>query len=273
MHPQLDVATRASRSRAAGERCLIAACVAIFLISVAITIRLCDSSCCESLPIPGGWTLSTMWTRTAGGSWLGAAGSFLAMWSVMMAAMMLPCIAPMLVQYRRSLHATGADRSHGSTMLVSAGYFAVWTLVGAAVFSIGAAFASIALHSPSLARSVPLLSGGMVVLAGVIQLSPWKIRQMMQCRTAPSCAGAACGQASSSWRHGLALGAQCARCCSGLMLALLALGLMDLRAMTIITSAMAAERLAPTPVRIARSIGMLAIAAGACSVALALGSD
>jgi predicted metal-binding membrane protein len=272
MHTQLDIARHSARGRAAEDRALIAACIAVFVAGAALTVRMCDASCCGEQPMPGGWSLSTMWTRSAGGSWLGAAGSFLAMWIVMMVAMMAPCLAPMLVRHRRGLAANGFDRWHGSILLVSAGYFAVWTLVGAAVFPIGATSASVALRSPSVSRSVPLLAAATIVLAGIIQISPWKIRQMMRCRAAPSCAGA-CGRAHSAWRHGLELGAHCARCCSGLMLALLALGIMDLRAMTIVTAALAAERLAPAPVRIARWIGVLAIAAGVTAMARALGAS
>src|SRR5476651_2625981 len=48
------------------------------------------------MPMPGGWTMSMAWMRMPGQTWPGAAASFLGMWVVMMAAMMLPSLAPML---------------------------------------------------------------------------------------------------------------------------------------------------------------------------------
>ena len=49
------------------------------------------------MPMPGGWTMSMPWMRMPGQSWPAAAASFLGMWIVMMAAMMLPSLVPMLL--------------------------------------------------------------------------------------------------------------------------------------------------------------------------------
>ena len=46
--------------------------------------------------MPGGWSMSMAWMRMPGQTWPGAAASFLAMWAVMMVAMMLPSLVPML---------------------------------------------------------------------------------------------------------------------------------------------------------------------------------
>ena len=48
------------------------------------------------IPMAGGWTMSMAWLPMCGQSWAGAAASFLGMWVVMMAAMMLPSLAPTL---------------------------------------------------------------------------------------------------------------------------------------------------------------------------------
>jgi predicted metal-binding membrane protein len=48
------------------------------------------------MPMPGGWTMSMAWMRMPDKTWAGAAASFVGMWAVMMAAMMLPFLAPML---------------------------------------------------------------------------------------------------------------------------------------------------------------------------------
>ena len=55
------------------------------------------------MPMPGGWTMSMMWMRMPDQTWPGAAASFLGMWAVMMAAMMLPSLIPMVWHYRQAL--------------------------------------------------------------------------------------------------------------------------------------------------------------------------
>ena len=55
------------------------------------------------------------------------AASFLGMWTLMMAAMMLPSLLPMLWRYRQALNERGSIHSGGLTALVGAGYFSVWT--------------------------------------------------------------------------------------------------------------------------------------------------
>ena len=68
--------------------------------------------------------------------------------------------------------------------------------------------------------------------------------------------------AGTAWRHGLRLGLHCSHCCVGLMAILLVVGVMDLRAMAVVTAAMTVERLAPAGERFARAIGAVVIGAG-----------
>ncbi len=214
--------------------------------------------------MPGGWTMSMAWMRMPGQTWPGAATSFLGMWVVMMVAMMLPSLVLMLSAYRRSLGRSPADRM---TALAGAGYFAVWTLFGAAVYPLGVALAAGEMAWPSLARAVPILTGVVLVLAGGVQLSGWKARQLERCR-----GGAPCGPPGSggAFRYGVDLGIHCCRCCSGYMLVLLVAGVMDLRAMAAVGAAITAERLGPWPERVARVTGALVLAAGIVVIARAL---
>ena len=109
--------------------------------------------------MPGGWTMSMAWMRMPGQTWPEAAASFLAMWVVMMAAMMLPSLAPMLWRYRQAVGRTGETRLGRLTALVGVGYFFVWTLFGMAVFPLGVALAAIEMQQPALARAVPFAVG------------------------------------------------------------------------------------------------------------------
>src|SRR5205814_10604607 len=118
------------------------------------------------MPMPGGWTMSMAWMRMPGQTWPGAAASFLGMWVVMMVAMKLPSLVPMLRRYRRAVGRTGETRLGRLTALVGAGYFLVWTLLGAAAFPLGVALAALEMRHPALARSVPVAVGVVVLLAG-----------------------------------------------------------------------------------------------------------
>jgi predicted metal-binding membrane protein len=66
----------------------------------------------------------------------------------------------------------------------------------------------------------------------------------------------------TAWRYGVRLGLQCGCCCGSLTAILLVVGVMDLRAMAVVTAAISAERLAPAGDRVARAIGVVVIGAG-----------
>jgi predicted metal-binding membrane protein len=75
----------------------------------------------------------------------------------------------------------------------------------------------------------------------------------------------------TAWRHGLRLGLHGSYCCAGLTAILLVTGIMDLRAMAVVTAAITVERLAPAGERIARVIGALVVGAGLLLIARAVG--
>jgi predicted metal-binding membrane protein len=101
-------------------------------------------------------------------------------------------------------------------------------------------------------------------MAGAFQCSAWKARHLARCRQSSWP-----GDAAAAWRAGLHLGLHCNYCCAGLTSILVAVGIMDLRAMVLITAAITAERLAPDGVRIARVTGMVAVVVGCVLIAQA----
>ena len=231
----------------------------------------------SEMPMPGGEAMSMMWMRMPGQTWSGAAASFMSMWVVMMVAMMLPVLMPMLWRYRqivaRKIAARTADVLAGSawaggahiaglTALVGGGYFFVWTLFGMVIFPLGAALAALEMQQPQLAHAVPTAVGMVVLIVGFLQLTAWKARQLSCCREAPGRCRTISADAGTAWRHGRALGVQCSRCCGGLMLIPLVVGVMDLRTMAVVTAAITAERLAPAGERVARVIGVVVVGAG-----------
>jgi predicted metal-binding membrane protein len=259
-------------SARASRLAFLSASAALIAASAGVTIAWCGSmSAMTGMPMPGGWAMSMAWMRMPGQSWPGAAASFLGMWTVMMVAMMLPSLVPMLGRYRQAVGEAGTARLGRLTALVGAGYFLVWTALGVAVFPAGAALAALEMQQPALARAVPATVGVVISLAGALQLTAWKARHLACCREAPAAGRTLPADAATAWRHGLRLGVHCGYCCTGPMAVLLAVGVMDLGAMAVVATAITVERLAPGGARVARAIGVVALAAGLLLTAGAAG--
>jgi predicted metal-binding membrane protein len=175
------------------------------------------------MPMPGGWTMSMMWMRMPGHSWPGSAATFLAMWTVMMVAMMLPSLVPRLLRYRAAV-----------AWMASAGYFFVWTIIGLAVFIAGVALAAIEMKWAIVSRAVPIAGIVIVVIAAALQFTSWKARQLSRCHDTL--------HDLAPFRHGIILGLRCARCCANWTAILLVVGMMDIRAMAVVTAAITLER-------------------------------
>jgi predicted metal-binding membrane protein len=243
----------------------------LFAASAAVTIVWCKSMAAGDMPMPGGWTMSMAWMRMPGQTWPGAAASFLGMWVVMMAAMMLPSLVSMLWRYRQAVGRTGQTHLAGLTAVVGAGYFFVWTMSGMAAYPLGVALAEIEMQQPAVARAVPIAVGVVILIAGALQFSAWKARHLTCCREAPGRSRTLPADAGTAWRHGLRLGLHCSQCCVGLMAVLLVIGVMDLRAMAVVAAAITVERLAPAGERIARAIGAVVVGTGLFLIARAAG--
>jgi len=143
---------------------------------------------------------------------LGSFASFTAVWVVMMAAMMLPGAAPAVL---RRAQASGGVRA---VPLFIGSYLAVWALVGAAVY---------ALYRPHGS----LAAGAVVIAAGVYELTPLKRHFRRRCRDG----------AGSGFGFGLC----CAGSSIGLMLMLVALGVMSVIWMSVTAVLVLAQKLLP----------------------------
>jgi len=255
---------------ATSDRAFFGVAALLFAASAAATIAWCASMSAMGMTMPGDWTMSMAWMRMPDRTWPRAAASFLGMWIVMMVAMMLPSLVPMLSRYRDAVRTTGETRLGWLTAYCGAGYFLVWSALGLAAFPIGAALAALEMEQPALARAVPLLVGAVVLIAGALQFTAWKAHYLACCREAPD-GGALLADARTAWRHGLRLGLHCAYCCGGLMAVLLVIGVMDLRAMAVVTAAITVERLAPAGERVARAVGIVVVGAGVLLIVRAVG--
>lgn len=263
--------TLTSTRELAGGRVFLTISAFLFIASAAGTICWC-SSMSGGMVMPGGWTMSMTWMRMPGQSWAAASTSFLAMWTAMMLAMMMPSLVPMLLNYRRCVRARNKSRLSLLTAVCGTAYFFVWAVFGGVAFTLGVTLARAEMHSTVFARSVPFLTGLVWLLAGGIQLTSCKARQLAQCRLAPACAEALGDGSQNAVLHGVRLGWRCALCCSGFMLILLVVGAMNPGAMAIIAAAITVERLASRPAILARAAGVAIIVAGAIAIARAVGA-
>ena len=172
----------------------------------------------------------------------GLAG-FLAFWTVMMAAMMLPAVAPVGGLYARTIRMQTAERRMRAARVAGlvAGYLGAWAAFGLAAFAIADVAGRLAARDPDAARWA---GAAVLVAVGVYQFTPAKNRCLSHCRSPMSVllhVGSYRGPLRDV-RAGLYHGAYCVGCCWGLMVALIALGVMDLRWMAALAVVVVLER-------------------------------
>jgi predicted metal-binding membrane protein len=143
---------------------------------------------------------------------LGSFAFFIALWVPMMAAMMLPGAAPAVL---RSARASGRARA---VPLFIASYLAIWTLMGIAVYALYRPHGSVA-------------AGVVVIAAGVYEFTPVKRHFRRRCR--------------ESVRSGFEFGLYCVGSNIGLMLMLVAVGVMSVAWMSVIAILAVAQKLLP----------------------------
>jgi predicted metal-binding membrane protein len=197
-----------------------------------------------------------------------------AMWSVMMAAMMLPSALPVILIFAGIARKGGAG-SRARLWLFTAGYLAVWFgfSAGATVLQWGL-LASGLLEPMQLKSIAPYSTAGLLLLAGIVQFSRLKQTCLATCRSP-------LGFLMQEWREGfdgawimgLRHGVFCLGCCWALMLLLFAFGAMNLVWVGLLALIVAIEKMAPHGALIARSLGLAMIAAGALHLTLSLQSQ
>ncbi len=180
-------------------------------------------------------------------------------------------LVPMLWRYRQAVGWRGESRLGRLTLLAGLGYFFVWTLFGLAVFPLGVVLAAIEMEQPALARVAPVAVGVVILIAGAIQPTSWKAHHLACCRETPARGCKLPGDAGTAWRQGLRFGLHCGLSCANLTAILLVIGVMDLRAMAVVTAAITAERLVPAGERVAQAIGAVVIVAGLLLITRATG--
>jgi predicted metal-binding membrane protein len=185
---------------------------------------------------------------------------FLATWTVMMAAMMLPTIVPFTIGISRLLQASGARRGRLTALTFS--YFLIWVATGVAAYGVLHGFELIVGDPETQARA----GAAVLLAAGAYQLTPLKRVCLRHCRS-PVLLVLQHGQAAlrsrfGAARAGFAHGGYCLGCCWALMAVLLAAGAMSLIWMAGIAAIVALEKWHRHGELIARVLGGLFLAAG-----------
>jgi len=194
------------------------------------------------------WTTHEMQGMDAG-PWtsLGSFGGFLGVWIVMMAAMMLPSIAPTVALYARMTKA----RSLLRPWLFTGGYLLTWTAIGILAYGVGVTATKILGNTLAWTNAGRGLAGATLVVAAIYEVTPLKDVCLGKCRSP-------LGVLLGYWREGRVgavrmgakNGAWCVGCCWALMAALFALGIMSVSWMAVVAGVIAVEKTVPWPRRV-----------------------
>jgi predicted metal-binding membrane protein len=201
----------------------------------------------------GAWaaTADRMVGMDAGpGTELGGLGWFAGVWVTMMAAMMLPSIAPMVHAHARV--------QIGATPAFVAGYLLTWAAAGMLGYGLVEGVRSLDLGVLAWDEAGRYVAGGAILAAAIYQLSPPKNLSLRRCRN-PS------AFVSEHWRPGpvgaLRMGIEHGRVCVAstwaLMAVLFALGVMSVGWMVLVAALVATEKLLPWRTVATRGIAVL----------------
>ena len=191
---------------------------------------------------------------------------FLGLWLVMMSAMMLPSVAPVAVLWTRLI--SGASAGFGRVTRMSmflGGYLLVWAAFGAVAFAALAGADRLLTASPTAAK---WLGVAIFITAGIYQLTPWKDWCLRHCRSPIGALMYYLGfkGRSRDARVGLHHGATCAGCCWGLMILLVAVGVMNVAVMAALAVVIFVEKLWRYGKPFAQAVGVVLVAIGVLAI-------
>jgi predicted metal-binding membrane protein len=216
------------------------------------------------------WAILIWQSRTMNGMGMGltmgiGAALFLAIWVVMMIAMMFPTVAPMILVFARAQRDRHCgERAVMPTWVFVGAYLLIWTLFGGLSYLGALATSELAQQVPWIMMNAARIGGGILVLAGLYQLTPLKHACLAKCRT-PQDFILHCWRdgPAGSFRMGLEHGIDCLGCNWLLFVLLFPLGIMNIAAMALLTALIFAEKVFPLGTRIAQFAALVLILYGA----------
>jgi predicted metal-binding membrane protein len=192
------------------------------------------------------------------GTDLGTLGWYLGVWVTTTAAMMLPSTAPMTLAF------ANANRGRlDRTALFLGGYVLAWTAYGLLAYGVFRAVRAAAPGFLAWDGGGEYVAGAALAAAGLYELTPLKSICLRHCRTPLHFLlhGWRSG-GGGAIRMGAEHGAYCVGCCSGLMLALFALGVMSVVWMAVVAALVFAQKVLPAGERLAAVFAIAFVAAG-----------
>lgn len=203
-------------------------------------------------------------------------GYLVVMWSIMMVAMMLPSALPAIMMVERVASrrrerggVDGRDRvTAGAPPLMTpafvSGYLASWTAYSVVIATLQWILHAALLVSDGMTSASPLLSGGLLIVAGVFQLTPLKDRCLTQCRSPISFLMSHWREGTwGAFRMGVSHGVYCVGCCWALMALLFVLGVMNLVWVAVLAAIVLLEKTLPAKRWVTASLGAGLIGWGA----------
>lgn len=192
-----------------------------------------------------------------GGAWtLVDVGLVLAMWLVMSVAMMLPTAAPMILTFA-DLTVKGGPGALRRVAVFASAYLAVWGGFSVAATLLQWGLHDAALLDPFMVSASPMLSGGLLILAGLYQFTPIKDLCLSACRNPMTWFfGHWRGGTDGAWAMGLRHGLFCLGCCWALMLLMFFAGVMNLVWVAGLAALMLVEKVAPRGDLVGKAVGV-----------------
>jgi predicted metal-binding membrane protein len=185
-----------------------------------------------------------------------------AMWAVMMTGMMLPTAAPLILLYGAATRRSPQPTSR-RTYALAAGYVAAWAAFSLAATALQRALSSFLLVSPMMEAASTRVSGTLLLIAGIYQLTPLKHACLRKCQSPLAfLMGRWRAGSSGAFRMGLEHGWYCVGCCWALMLLLFAGGVMNILIIVALTALVIFEKMTPFGRYAASVTGAVMIAAG-----------
>jgi predicted metal-binding membrane protein len=171
-----------------------------------------------------------------------------AMWSIMMVAMMLPSATPTILLFAALRRQATQSRALADVAVFVAGYVAIWTAFSLLASLMQWGLLEARLVSPMMVAASPALGGGLLLAAGVFELTPFKEACLSKCR-APAAFIAAHWRKGTrgAFTMGLRHGLYCVGCCWLLMLLLFVLGVMNLIWIALLSGFVLVEKILPNP--------------------------
>jgi predicted metal-binding membrane protein len=199
------------------------------------------------------------------GTDLGGLGWFIGVWVTMMAAMMLPSVAPMVITFARvtAHRARTQQAAFVPTWVFAGAYLAVWAVYGLVAYAMSYLVDSLGSGFLAWDRAGPYVAGGAVAAAGLYGLTPLKDVCLRHCRSPLHFVARGW---RPGWRGAVHMGAEhgllCVGCCAGLFVILFAVGVMNLFWMALLAGVIFAEKLLPYGRRLSRVFAVCFVALG-----------